>query len=212
MAWAILAIGLFGGWVGSALSILAVAADPERDGWLIHGTAQFGAALTALLILARAWASDARAGFTSALDAAGPGVGGRALGRWLGSTLTGAICGGAILVVLMALDTAAQPPPLLYLLSTIICFTALVSAWSLLANALIGGPGALLLSLFVWGAGLLPWGAPGGPGGAAATWVGRLLPSPTRGGTPLSVLAVALATAGVLVVALSRLRPATPRP
>ena len=162
-------------------------------------------------LVAQTLEMDASSGFTGAADAAGPGLAGRLLGRWLGATAMGGLL--AVLVLSLSWPAAEQGPlPPIWLLSTTIVVIALAAAWTLVLGAFGGGVVGMVAGSLAWLLAFLPMGHPAFFGGAMGRALRAVLPNPPWETAPLSWWGVKLLVlVALLGVAVAGARPVTKR-
>lgn len=201
MSWGLGALGVFVGWFGVALAVLALHDDPNRRAQVVASSAALTTSLLVLWCLARLLGEDRRSGFALAADAAGPGPGGRMLGRWLGCSVGAAVLG--VMATLLAGWLAHAPiGSSLYLSSAYSVSILLLAAWTALLSPLVGPGRAAAAGGALYLLGHLPWGrAPLGEG-LPGRIVGALLPRPPLVESPLEAApASLLAAAGLALLA-----------
>lgn len=207
LAWVLLLVGVFLGWFGTTLAVLALDSVGAQAEPLTVGTAHLVGVFLALWLVGRGLEEDRASGFAAAADVTPPGYAGRLAGRWAGSTLAGAAL--ALVVAAMVAAVSAGPAPsAIYMLSTSIMVCAHAAAWGVLLGSLWRGGAATLAALLLWLLGHLPWGHEPFLEGLAGRAVGAWLPGPAVGGGWDALGYTSPAVAGLLLVALALGRPA----
>lgn len=201
MSWGLGAVGVFVGWFGVALAVLALHDDPDRRAHVVASSAALAATLLLLWCLARLLGEDRRSGFALAADSAGPGPGGRIMGRWLGCS-AGAALLGVVATLLAGWVARAPMSTSLYLSSAYSVSLLLLAAWTCLLSPVLGPGRAAAAGAALYLMGHLPWGRPPLGEGLAGRVVGALLPRPPLVESPLAAApASLLAAVGLALLA-----------
>jgi len=207
LGWVLLGAGVFLGWFGTTLAVLALDPVGAQAQPLTLSSAHLAGVLFTLWLVGRALDEDRTSGFAAAADVASPGPMGRLAGRWAGASIAGA-CLAVVTGALIAATSDAAGPTATSLLSTSISAAALVGAWAVLLGTLWRGGGATLGAFLLWVLGHLPWGAAPFLDGWGGRALGAWLPGPRTAGSLVALGYTSAAVAGLLLVALALSRPA----
>ncbi len=207
LGWVLLGVGVFLGWFGTSLAILALDSVGAQAQPLTLSSAHLVGVLFTLWLVGRALDEDRTSGFAAAADVTSPGPIGRLAGRWAGASMAGAAL-ATLTGALIAICSEAPAPDATHLLSTSILATSLVGAWAVLLGTLWRGGGATLAAFLLWVLGHLPWGAAPFLEGLGGRALGAWLPGPRTAGSLEALGYTSAAVVGLLLAALALSRPA----
>ncbi len=208
--WILAALGLGVASLGARLGILAIGEDPERLAEMARSTGHLVGVLGGVWVLGVSLEEDRWGGLQLAGDAAGPGPGGRLIGRWLGACTLGtrlAVLAGGLGSALGGVTGSALGQSGIYLLITSIMAVGLALAWAVMLGARGAGSAAAVGTLLLWLLGHMPWASGTWLGGALGRILAAWLPGPRSDATWEVAGYTACAVLGLLLLTLARARP-----